>query len=361
MKLLLSCFTLAICATVTTLGAGDAFCQSAKAGRGEVEVQGKQLLRDGQRWIPHGFYQIAFEVAPGNLERADHPFWATAYNHYTPGEYVEMRRAGADSVRIQIAQAGADPQSPLFDRAFFDKAMGAIRAAREADLTVMVSVQDESHVPGDQPIDLPDDGTRRVWREVAPQFADDRGVLFELLNEPRPQPNPQNWSNWKAAMMETLRTVRETGARNVVIADGLGVGQVIDGAPLLNDPQVAYASHPYALQQYGQTRQAWDAKFGNFSRRAPVIITEWVSGSYFCNADTPESTVQFVQYLQEHGIGLEMGIWDWAPQGFGSVRQGFPDAKFSSYAGLSCHQPFYGSGRVIKTWYMTGVPANTPE
>lgn len=92
-----------------------------------------------------------------------------------------------------------------------------------------------------------------------------------------------------------------------------------------------------------------------------MIITEWISGGYFCNADTPESTVQFVQYLQEHGIGLEMGLWDWAPKGFGSIRQGFPNARFSSYGGLSCHQPFYGSGGVIKTWYTTGVPANTPE
>jgi hypothetical protein len=48
----------------------------------------------------------------------------------------------------------------------------------------------------------------------------------------------------------------------------------------------------------------WDAKFGNFSREAPVIITEWISAAYVYNADTLESTVQFIQYLQEHGIGV---------------------------------------------------------
>jgi hypothetical protein len=341
----------------TIFAATVAHCQPAQPGRGEVEIRGQQLLRDGRPWIPHGFYQIAFEVAPGNLARADHPFWATAYNNYTPQEYTDMRHAGADSVRLQIAQAGADPQSRLFDRQFIDKAMGAIRAARTAGLTVIVCVQDESHVPGDKPIDLPDGGTRRIWKEIAPQFANDRGVLFELLNEPRPAPTPQNWMQWAKAMNETTKTVRETGARNVVIADGLNVGQVIDGAPLLNDAQVAYASHPYALQQFGQTRKAWDAKFGNFSRRAPVIITEWLSGGYFCNADTPESTAQFVQYLQAHRIGLEAGTWDWAPAGFGSARWGFPSAKFSTFDGLSCHQPGYGMGRVIESWYTTGAPA----
>ena len=335
--------------------------QEAREAHGEVIVRGKQLLRDGRPWIPHGFYQIAFEVAPANLSKADHPFWATAYNRYTPDEYREMREAGADSVRLQIAQAGSDPRSPIFDRGFLDKALGAIRASRAAGLTVIVCVQDESHVPKETAIDLPDDGTRRIWKEIAPQFASDRGVMYELLNEPRPQPNPQNWKRWEQSMMETIRTVRESGATNVVIADGLGVGQVIDGAPLLQDSQVAYASHPYALAPQGQTPRMWDSKFGNFSRRAPVIITEWLSGGYYCDANTPESSVQFIHYLQDHRIGLEVGTWDWAPAGFGSARWGFPEGRFSSFKGLSCHQKGYGLGEVIKTWYSTGTPTSSPQ
>jgi hypothetical protein len=335
--------------------------RSQAPARGEVMVRGRELLRDGRPWIPHGYYQIAFEVAPGNLGRADHPFWGTAYNNYSPDEYRDMRAAGADSVRIQIAQVAADPKSHLFDRAFLDKALGAVRFARQAGLTVMVAVQDETHVPGEKAIDLPDDGTRRVWREIAPQFGQDRGVMYELLNEPQLPPSPQNWKRWAEAMMATIRVVRESGATNVVIADGLGVGQVIDGAPLLADPQVAYSSHPYALHPEGQTRQVWDGKFGNFSRRAPVIITEWLSGAYYCDANTPKSTVEFLQYLQNHGIGLEVGLWDWAPGGFGSVRWDFPKGKFSHFTGLKCRQPGYGLGQTIRAWYTTGVPANTPE
>ena len=352
-----------IVASVTLLTASAPSCQTPSTDRGEgkVEVRGKVLFRDGRRWIPHGFYQIAFEVAPGNFARADKRFWATAYNNYTPAEYTEMREAGADSVRLQIAQMGADPQDPLFDPAFLEKALGAIRAARAAGLTVMVCVQDESHVKGITPIDFPDEGTRRVWREIAPKFANDRGVMYELLNEPRPQPNPENWRRWKAAMTQTLRAVRALGANNVVIADGLAVGNVIDGAPLLDDPQVVYAAHPYAAHPFGQTRQAWDAKFGNFSRRGPVIITEWIAGSYFCDADTPASTVAFVKYLQQHGIGLEIGVWDWAPATFGSARQGFPKGQFSSYRDGSCGRPFFGSGKTIEAWYTTGIPAEDPQ
>lgn len=352
---------LAIVYAAAALMACSAVAQANDGNAGSVSVRANQLMRDGQPWIPHGFYQIAFEVAPGNLAIADHPFWANAYNHYTPDEYREMRMAGADSVRIQIAQAASDPQSPLYDRAFVMKALDAVRAARAAGLTVMLCVQDESHVPGQTPIDFPDEGTRRIWRSIAPVFAGDHGVMYELLNEPRPKPTPQNWARWMATMMQTLRVVREAGAGNVVIADGLDVGQVIDGAPLLADSQVAYASHPYALAAQGQTKAMWDKKFGMFSRRAPVIITEWISGGYYCDENTAQSTVDFIQYLQNHRVGLEIGVWDWTSGGFGSARWGFPEGRFSTFVGLSCHQPGFGLGRVVETWYRTGVPATFPK
>jgi endoglucanase len=357
----------------TLLVPGTASAGQGGPGGGQVVVRGRDLLRDGHPWVPHGFYQIAFEVAPANLAHADHPFWANAYQHYSPDEYRQMRAAGADSVRLQIAQVGADPKSPQFDRGFLDKALCAIDAARRAGLTVIVSVQDETHVPGDRPIDLPDDGTRRVWQEIAPRFARDRGVLYELLNEPRPAPNPPDWQRWAQAMNATIHTVRAAGAGNVVIADGLAVGHVIDGAPALADPQVAYASHPYALPPPrpgtpaapwqgppGQREPAWQAQFGTFAQHAPVIITEWLSGGYYCNGETPESTVRFLQYLQRRGIGLEVGTWDWAPGGFGSARWHFPGDEVSSFAGRACHQPGYGLGAVVQAWYRTGTPPSRP-
>lgn len=352
--------TVLLCCAAIAFVAGCAVARPHPPTTGDVVVHGKSLMRDGRPWIPHGFYQIAFEVAPANLERADHGFWATAYRHYSPAEYPAMRRAGADSVRLQISQAGADSRSPLFDHTFLERALDAVASARRAGLTVIVSVQDESHVPDDKPIGLPDDGTRRVWREIAPRFAHDSGVLYELLNEPRLPPTPANWRRWAQAMNTTISTVRATGSCNVVIADGLGVGEVIDGAPRLADPQVAYAAHPYAHQADDQARAAWDAKFGVFSQHAPVIVTEWESGGYYCDTDTPTSTVQFIQYLQQHQVGLEVGTWDWAPGGFGSARWKFPAEKESTFAGLACHQKGYGLGKVVRDWYTTGIPPRSP-
>ena len=72
-------------------------------------------------------------------------------------------------------------------------------------------------------------------------------------------------------------------------------------------------------------------------------------GAYFCDADTPESTVQFLHYLQEHGIGLEVGVWEWTSGGFGSARWD-SSLKVSSFTGLSCHQKGYGLGKVVESW-----------
>jgi endoglucanase len=345
-------------------GAVSVSAQGPSHREGEVEVRGKELFRDGRPWIPHGFYQIAFEVAPANLPRTDHPFWATAQENFRPEEYQEMRASGADTVRIQIAQSGADRESREFDAAFLQKALNAVRAARNAGLTVIVCVQGESHVPKVAALPLPGPGTKRVWERIAPAFKDDRGVLFEMLNEPQPATSRQNWMDWKAAMMVIVRKIRETGAQNVLIADGLESGQTLEGAPLLDDAQTAYASHPYADKhsgQEGQTREAWEKKFGLFAQRAPVIITEWHFGGFFCDADTPAATLRFLHYIEDRHIGVVVGTWDWPPAGFGNARWGFPDGKFSSFSGLSCHQAGYGLGRVIEEWYTTGRIPASPE
>lgn len=57
--------------------------------------------------------------------------------------------------------------------------------------------------------------------------------------------------------------------------------------------------------------------------------------------------MQFLQYLQEHGIGLEVGVCDWTSGGFGRARWDFPSPKGSGFTGLSCHQKGYGLGNVV--------------
>ena len=180
-------------------------------------------------------------------------------------------------------------------------------------------------------------------------------------------------------MNQPLALVRNLGTVNVIVADGLAYAQQLSGAPALNDPltQVVYAAHPYPHNQAGQTPQAWNEKFGNFAQSEPVIITEWGPG-YYCNRSTPQATVDFLAYLQQRQIGLEVVAWDWGTYNFASAIQNFPNVVFSSlltparpdacsvangFTPGAGHGPgtSFGPGKVIESWYLTGVVPQKPE
>ena len=104
-------------------------------------------------------------------------------------------------------------------------------------------------------------------------------------------------------------------------------------------------------------------KFGDFSSTAPVIISEWGIG-YYCDIDTPKQTERFLQYIQDHGIGLEIVTWDWAPPTFGSFNYGFPQPQTSSFqAGVCSGRNIpggFGVGKMVERLYKTGTPSSWP-
>ena len=329
-------------------------------------------MKGGVPWVPHGYYMIAFEASPTSVDPSQ-PWWNNAYLNYTPQEFTDMKTAGADSVRMQVAQPGMDPanEEHLYSKAYSDQAIAAVKAARAAGLIVIVSVQDEPQSGETIAETLPNQTTRRVWGVLAPIFGKDKGVLLELFNEPSPAATTVNWQAWKTAMNKTIQTVRSTGAENVIVADGLASAQALTGAPALADSrsEILYASHPYVNTQEGEPgyrQPAWDAKFGNFAVDHPVLISEWGEG-YFHNANTAAETLNFFAYLQARNIGLEAGIWDWIDDKFATVRINYPTATaFSTYlqpdGGLLPNTtPGWGPGKTIVGWDTTGMLPAAPE
>ena len=125
-----------------------------------------------------------------------------------------MREHGAESVRIQVAQNGIDRSGSYYSREFEVKVIGAVHAARQAGLTVIISIQNEEQTGEQQKeAELPTTATERVWCALAPVFAHDRGVLFELFNEPRIRPmpprgpSPDQWQTWAAAMNRMISVI----------------------------------------------------------------------------------------------------------------------------------------------------------
>jgi len=186
---------------------------------------------------------VAFNAAPSGQTG----LFGVAYREFNPAEVAAMKAWGYDTIRFFVSQPGLDPQNSAYDPAFLGRFVAEVTAARAIGLNVIVCVQDERGAGASKPAAL-DGGTGRAWRVLAPAFKNDNGVMFEIMNEPEPVASPVNWAAWALTVNSMVAIIRNSGARNVLITDGLNYAEQLDGAPIRADPlkQVAYASHPYA-------------------------------------------------------------------------------------------------------------------
>lgn len=339
-------------------------------------------MRNGVVWVPHGLNSVAFVASPSVRTGA----FGAAYNSFNTAEIAAMKAWGADTIRFQVSQAALDKDDPtpgLYDADFINQVVAGVTAARTIGLNVIVSVQDEKGTGEMTPTPLPDNGTGNAWALLAPAFKNDNGIMFEILNEPRPD-HITNWGPWAAAMDNMVSIIRGAGATNVLIADGLNLAEQLDQAPVLNDPlnQVAYGSHPYAHSKYDQTANGnripytgWDAKFGNVSVSsiAPVLVTEWSlendvaapapdNAFQYCDSDSNQAALNLLNYLQGKGIGLLAFSYDLPNQPLlprtGRVMRDLSGTP-TTLANTTCPDAAFGVGNIVQTWYRTGkVPAN---
>ena len=355
-------------AVLTLPAAHSLFAVSAPEAIGSVTVRGASFLRNGKPWVPHGVVSVAFNQAP-KVREAQSGLFAQAYRHLDAAELEAIRSWGADSVRFQVAQPALDPKSSLYDPTFLGDIRKGVMEAHAAGLVAILSVQDEkgSGEP-DAPVPLPNAATRRAWQQLAPAFKDDHATMFEILNEPEPKPNPQNWADWKRSMDAAIGVIRSTGATNVLIADGLNFAERLTDAPQLYDPlgQLAFADHPYPHSAEDQTEAGWERKFGSFARNAPgpVLITEWSDENEpnnvfaYCDGNTPETTLAFLRYLDSRHIGLMAMAYDLPNQPKiprdGRIVKDINGTPTTLTNGASCDDAQFGPGTVIQQWYRTG-------
>ena len=114
---------------------------------------------------------------------------------------------------------------------------------------------------------LPDQNSVAFWKDCASTFKDNPAVLFDLYNEPQ----EVSWDMWlnggqvtetedktgarlayhSPGMQALVDAIRETGARNVLLAGGVNWAYEVVGLAeghALSDPRgngVVYAVHPY--------------------------------------------------------------------------------------------------------------------
>jgi hypothetical protein len=137
------------------------------------------------------------------------------------------------------------------------------------------------------------------WTAVAQAFGSDSGVVFDLYNEPNidgGSVTTASWdcwlngcsiSNWtgfsgaaqSAGMQQMLDAVRAAGAKNVVLANGLGSGEFL-GMPWLshkpNDPMgnVVAGHHNYGFNAGCNTMSCWQSTVAPVAAQVPVLVGE---------------------------------------------------------------------------------------
>lgn len=324
-----------------------------------VDVSGSHMTLNGALWLSRGVVLQGFVRPLAALEAGNNLSRLNARLNYGAAELAAIQSFDADTIRFQIGQPSLDPNSPLYDPDYLNQVVTAIKQARQAGFVVMIMMQDESisGEPAQHP--LPTTETQSDWDLFTTAFGSDRGVIFELYNEPSLSASTANWQLWLNGGLVTGQTVpsigmqalvnyiRSKGAQNVFVLDGLGHASTLQGVPAVTDPlnRLVYAVHPY---QHGSADESqWDAEFGIPSASMPVWADEWSAATdmQLGLGSLPgfQVAVDLLNYLRAHSIPLCTGAFD-MPQ---FVVQDIPGWTLTNYDNYSATSTTEGSGTLV--------------
>jgi len=189
---------------------------------------------------------------------------------------------------------------------------------------------------------MPDSGSLAFWQQVAVEYSNDRNVFFELYSEPFQSggyvqfaSNP--WPIWRnggyisrqitqtgyqaVGMQQLLDAIRDAGANNVVIVNGLNYGYDLTGVPRykLEGDNVMYGLHPYDDQM---SELSLDRNIGKLMKSYPIVATEF--GQRDCNGVSSYQT--WLSYASKHKLHWIASFW----YGPAATRCTFPTLLLNS-------------------------------
>jgi hypothetical protein len=319
-------------------------------------VVGNHILANGQEFTPYGITVFGLSYPQWQAHRAEdqQQILATAASWH------------ANTVRIQVAPPDLFDAAP-YDAAYLSAVEQECALAQQHGLNVILAAQYERTTS----IPMPDTTTLDFWRVVAPLYAHDPGVWFDLFNEPalgvaKAGGLSQLWGIWRnggsghVGMQQLVSTVRAV-APNVVLAEGIEKAKSLQGLSgyELVGGSIAYAVHPYFVSDQWSSTASWDQNWGDLSAQVPVVIGEW--GEYqtslpSCRPDAPSLVPEFLDYLGTHGIGLI--AWSLTP---GVLVVGTDLSRPTDFAGgmpFTCGAPDgnstpQGSGSAVLDFFAT--------
>lgn len=214
---------------------------------------------------------------------------------------------------------------------------------------------------------MPDMNSVTFWRDIAREYRNEPGVLFDLYNEPHDVP----WDTWlkggivtdrgqrggrpkvyqTPGMQGLLNAVRSVGANNVLVCGGLDWAYDMSGILAnrqLSDPYgngVIYANHTYPIK--GDTMKKWMAKMDVAVKKIPVIVSEFgAQGNRGNPADRGQTAVDWnnftLYYIYKHHLNFT--AWDLHPAAGPTLVSNWQ------------YTPTPTFGAIVKKALNTGVP-----
>jgi endoglucanase len=151
--------------------------------------------------------------------------------------------------------------------------------------------------------------TNAFWNFMAPKFADDANVIFELYSEPTDDAG--TWNMVKGRMQAWTNIVRTYTTENLVLVTGPCWAQQIGPAVLSSNP-VTGGNIVYTMHFYGKTwrnSQLWvDEQISAVAPVYPVMVSAWGwepndDPNIWSSGSAEDFGEPLKEYLEELGIG----------------------------------------------------------
>ncbi len=167
----------------------------------------------------------------------------------------------------------------------------------------------------------PDESCVTFWKDAAVRYKNNPAVLFDIINEP----HDTSWEVWQkggpvelknkdgtkkivqgVGMQTLIDTVRAAGAKNIIVAGGLGYAYDLTGVVkghALDDKGgngIMYATHFY------NWHKGWEAHFMEVAAKYPLLVGE-------CGADIDK--MDFIPLDQQEDP------YTWVPDAIGFIQK----------------------------------------
>ncbi len=318
----------------------------AAAATAGFAVSGNKLDFNGTAFLGRGFTLVG-AVDPSWCHNAQ----AEAAAAHLDGKEMKAAKAwNANLIRFQVSQPGLSNANLSAGQiaAYVAQIKAAVALSESEGFGVILSMQDQGIACGTaEP--LASTATVTAWHNLAPVFASDPDVMFELFNEPHNGTSAADWNQWKwdackpikfcsVGYQRLIDDIRSWGAPNVVLVDGAEHARSFASVPLLKDTSpgrgIVYAVHPYGVH----SSSAEEPLFGYLTPAVPVLATEW---NYQDCADNPTPEFNWL-----HSIGV--GLTGWAFDIPGTLISGW------GYQPTSCtNSSGWVGGAALKSYFAT--------